>query len=321
MLQAATAGRTRVRAVVTLAFVTLALVSGCTGGNANGSGRSGSKQPAPDSVAAPVIAAAGDIACKPGDPATPTACQQKATSDLLLQRPLTAVLALGDQQYDEGRLKNYQLSYGPTWGRVLSITYPTPGNHEFQSGADGYFQYFGKAAGDPKRSYYSLDIGSWHIISLNSECSSVDAGCEKGSPQEQWLQADLRAHQNRCTLAFWHEPRFSSGLHGNNMAYKQFWVDLDAAGADVVLNGHDHDYERFAPQTAAAKADPQGIREFVVGTGGKNLRAFRQPRRNSEVRSTTFGVLELKLEPTSYSWRFLPIAGSSFSDSGSSDCH
>ena len=285
-----------------------------------GDNRSGPKQPVLPRLSGTVIAAAGDIACEPGGPVTPTTCQQQATSDLLVQRPLSAVLTLGDEQYVVGRLKNFRLVYGPTWGRVLSITRPSPGNHEYKSGGDGFYKYFGDAAGDPDQPYYSFDLGTWHLIALNSECSFV-GGCGRGSPQERWLQADLRDHDSMCTLAFWHQPRFSSGGHGNNSDYDQFWQDLYAAGVDVVLNGHDHDYERFAPQSPQANPDPNGIREFVVGTGGKNLQPFRTPRANSEVRASTFGVLEMQLDDTAYSWAFVPIAGSTFTDSGTTSCH
>jgi hypothetical protein len=268
----------------------------------------------------PVIAAAGDIACEPGLPVTVETCQQKATSDLLLRRKLTAVLTLGDEQYVEGRLKNFQTQYGPTWGRLLSITHPAPGNHEYKTGGDGFFQYFGAAAGDPRHPYYSFEVGAWHLIALDSECDYA-GGCAKGSPQERWLRRDLHAHPNRCTLAFWHQPRFSSGGHGNNVQYQAFWNDLYAAGAEVVLNGHDHDYERFAPQTPSGLAAADGIREFVVGTGGKNLRPLHAAKPNSEVSSATFGVLELSLHPDSYDWQFIPITGSSFTDRGHSRCH
>jgi hypothetical protein len=269
----------------------------------------------------PVIMAAGDIACEPRN-RTPTTCQEKATSDLLLEGNPTAVLTLGDEQYVTGRLKNFRTQYGPTWGRLLAITHPAPGNHEYQSkDADGYYSYFGAAAGDPGRPYYSFDVGSWHVVALNSECAHVSGGCGEGSPQERWLAADLAAHHNRCTLAFWHQPLFSSGGHGNNAAYRAFWQDLHAAGADVVLNGHDHDYERFAPQTPYAVRSARGIREFVVGTGGKGLRPFRLVRANSEVRSSTFGVLALHLHPSGYDWRFVPVAGSTFTDRGHGSCH
>lgn len=273
-----------------------------------------------ESPSDPVIAAAGDIACEPGGQVTARTCQHKATSDLLLQRPLAAVLTLGDEQYVQGRLKNFQTQYGPTWGRVLPITHPAPGNHEYQSGGDGFFQYFGAAAGDPRQPYYSFEVGSWHVIALNSECPSA-GGCGTGSAQERWLRSDLQAHPTRCTLAFWHAPRFSSGGHGDNVAYQAFWEDLYAAGAELVLNGHDHDYERFAPQTPAGAAAANGIREFVVGTGGKNLLAPHAPKANSEVRAAAFGVLELTLHPDAYDWQFVPIAGTSFTDRGHTECH
>jgi hypothetical protein len=274
----------------------------------------------PPRLTGTLIAAAGDIACEPGTPVTPTTCQQQATSDLLVQRPLSAVLTLGDEQYVIGRLKNFRLMYGSTWGRVLSITRPSPGNHEYKSGGDGFYEYFGAAAGDPKRPYYSFDLGAWHIIALNSECSFA-GGCQKGSAQERWLKADLREHPSLCTLAYWHRPRFSSGGHGNSLKYDRFWRDLHAAGVDVVLNGHDHNYERFAPQSPDAEPDPNGIREFVVGTGGKNLQPLHTPRPNSEVRGSSFGVLEMQLDPAGYSWEFVPIAGSTFTDAGSTSCH
>ncbi|MEO7261618.1 MAG: metallophosphoesterase [Jatrophihabitantaceae bacterium] len=277
--------------------------------------QSSDRDPAPD----PVIAAAGDIACEPGGQVTAQTCQHKATSDLLLRRELAAVLTLGDEQYVEGRLKNFQTEYGPTWGRVLSITHPAPGNHEYQSGGDGFFQYFGAAAGDPRHPYYSFEVGAWHVIALNSECPSA-GGCGKGSAQERWLRSDLRAHPTRCTLAFWHIPRFSSGGHGDNVTYQTFWDDLHAAGADLILNGHDHNYERFAPQTPSGAPAADGIREFVVGTGGKNLLRLHAPKANSEVRSATFGVLELTLHPGGYDWEFVPIAAG-FTDRGHTECH
>jgi acid phosphatase type 7 len=270
----------------------------------------------------PVIATAGDIACAPGNATSASACREASTAQLIEVLDPTAVLALGDNQYDEGQLGSYRKSYGTTWGQVLSITHPVPGNHEYESGnANGYFQYFGGRAGTPSVPYYSFDLGAWHLIALDGECSYI-GGCGAGSPEERWLARDLATHHNVCTLAYWHEPRFSSGEHGSDATYQAFWTDLYAANADVVLNGHDHDYERFAPQTPTGVADPQrGIREFVVGTGGKSQRPFRKIRPNSQVRADGFGVLELTLQPTSYAWRFLPVAGASNGDSGSADCH
>jgi acid phosphatase type 7 len=311
-------GRWRRSGVLVLAAVSLAVAACEAHGTPPRDGASGTPEPTGRTV---VIAAAGDIACEPGGPVTPATCQQKATSDLLLRQHLDGVLTLGDEQYVTGLLKNFHAVYGPTWGRVLGITHPAPGNHEYLSGGDGFYAYFRSAAGDPRRPYYSFDLGTWHIIALNSECSAA-GGCEKGSPQERWLVQDLAEHQNRCTLAFWHQPRFSSGGHGSNPVYSAFWEDLYQAGAEIVLNGHDHDYERFAPQTPKAAPDSaRGVREFVVGTGGKDLRRFHQIRRNSEVRSATFGVLKLTLRPASYDWKFMPIAGDSFTDSGHTTCH
>ncbi len=248
------------------------------------------------------------------------ACRAKATSDLLLNAGVTAVFALGDQQYEKGTLAAFQQSYDPSWGRLKAITRPVPGNHEYYtSGAADYYQYFDAAAGNPATGYYSFDVGTWHVIALNSACEAV--ACEGGSKQEQWLKADLAAHPAQCTLAFWHHPRFSSqyGVDGRSAA---FWTDLYAAGADVVLNGHSHQYERFALQTPTGAADDShGIREFIVGTGGKDHHTNGITRVNSRVRNyTTFGVLLLTLRPGEYDWKFVPEAGATFTDIGSTLC-
>jgi len=281
-------------------------------------------------AAAPVVAAAGDIACDPADPAynggagTATACRMQATSDLLVGGGESAVLLLGDNQYEDGALSRYQASYDPTWGRVKALTFPVVGNHEYgTAGAAGYFAYFGAAAGDPARGYYSFDLGSWHVVVLNSNCAEI-GGCGPGSPQELWLAADLAAHPGRCTLAAWHHPRFSSGQHGSDPTFQTFWQDLYAAGADLVLAGHDHIYERFAPQDPAGNADPaRGLTAFVVGTGGRNQTPFATLRPNSVARSSgVFGVLQLTLHPTGWDWRFVPAAGgASYADAGSGLCH
>jgi calcineurin-like phosphoesterase family protein len=276
----------------------------------------------------PVIAAAGDIACDPDDRhfrgghGTARACRMRATSDLLLERRLAAVLTLGDNQYEDGSLAKFRASFDPTWGRLKPLLRPTPGNHDYDFGWRGYHQYFGAAAGEPGKGWYSFDLGAWHLIALNSSCEAA-GGCGPGSPQARWLAADLAAHPGRCILAYWHHPRFSSGRHGGILATTVFWKDLYAAGADVVLNGHDHVYERFAPQTPGGAADPaRGIRQFVVGTGGKNATGFEDAAPHSEVRHAgTFGVLEMTLRAGSYSWRFLPEAGGSFTDTGSALCH
>jgi acid phosphatase type 7 len=270
-------------------------------------------------TADPVIAAAGDISCSSA--ATKNSCHQQATSDLLVGGGFSAVLGLGDIQYEKGALDAFQQYYDPTWGRVKEITRPAIGNHEYGTrGAAGYFGYFGAAAGPPK-AFYSYDVGAWHLISLNSNCGIVS--CAAGSPQETWLANDLRTHPASCTLAYWHHPRFSSGGHGDDRATGPLFADLYDAGAELVLVGHDHDYERFAPQTPDGKADPAfGVREFVVGTGGRSHYSFHGIKPNSQVRNDdTFGVLRLTLHPSSYDWRFIPEAGKTFTDAGTGGCH
>lgn len=246
----------------------------------------------------------------------------EATAKLLEANPGT-VMALGDLAYPNGAPEDFKC-YDKTWGRVKDRTRPAVGNHEFHSaGASYYFQYFGAAAGDPETGYYSYELGSWHIIVLNSECKEV-GGCEAGSPEEKWLRADLTAHPTGCTLAYFHKPRFSSGLnHGNDPEVGAFWQALYDFNAELILNGHDHDYERFAPQDPNGNSDSRrGIREFVVGTGGKSHREFGFHKANSEMRNNnTFGVLKLTLKVLGYDWKFIPEAGKSFTDSGSGSCH
>jgi acid phosphatase type 7 len=263
-----------------------------------------------------VLVGAGDIAdCRDLSGA-------EATAKLLGKIPGT-VMAIGDLAYPDGTKENFAC-YNKTWGLVRSRTRPAPGNHEFHaSGATPYFDYFGTAAGDPQKGYYSYDLAAWHIVVLNSECVAV-GGCEAGSPEEKWLRADLSAHPAACTLAYFHKPLFSSGgAHGDDLQFKDFWQALYEAHADVIVNGHDHDYERFAPQDPNGATDPaQGIREFVVGTGGKNHRPFHATDKNSEMRNAdAFGVLQLTLHSHAYDWSFIPEAGKSFTDSGSASCH
>jgi acid phosphatase type 7 len=246
----------------------------------------------------------------------------EATAKLLERIPGT-VMAIGDLAYPDGTADNFGC-YDQTWGRVKNRTRPAPGNHEFHSmGAAYYFKYFGVTAGDSAKGYYSYELGSWHIVVLNSECVEA-GGCDWASPQGIWLREDLAAHPVACTLAYFHKPLFSSGgKHGDDLTVKPLWDSLYAGNADVVVSGHDHDYERFAPQTPEAKPDPaRGIREFVVGTGRKNHRPFIAPHANSEVRDdTAFGVLKLTLSLGSYSWEFIPEDGKSFRDSGQGTCH
>jgi acid phosphatase type 7 len=271
-----------------------------------------------------LVAAAGDIACHPDEIAAgQRPCRQGATAGLLAGLRLDAVLPLGDLQYKDGDLASFQAVYQQTWGRFKAITRPAVGNHEYGTrGASGYFSYWGAVAGEPDKGWYSYDLGSWHLIALNSECRPI-GGCGPGSPQERWLRADLAAHPAECTLAYWHHPRFSSGYHGDTPDLDGLWRALHEAGAEIVLNGHDHDYERFAPQDPSGTLDEtRGIRQFVVGTGGANHRAFETVKPNSEVRNAdTFGVLVLTLGTGHYTWRFIPEPGKEFTDAGGGECH
>lgn len=280
-----------------------------------GGGAASAASPTVARTADPVLLAAGDIAScdSAGDEATA----------VLLEGGSATVATLGDNVYDRGTDREYDECYDPSWGRAKSRTKPSAGNHEYATeGADGYYDYFGDAAGDPDEGYYSYDLGAWHVVVLNSNCSEA-GGCGEGSPQEEWLRADLAAHRTTCTLAYWHHPRYSSGKHGNHDRMQRIWETLYGAGADVVLSGHDHSYERFAPQDDSGRADPaRGIRQFVVGTGGKNHYDFQTTKPNSEVReSGTFGVLKLQLHAEGYDWEFLSVAGKTFNDSGTGACH
>jgi hypothetical protein len=262
-------------------------------------------------VASAVLVGAGDIAdC--------TVTQDEATATLVDGIAGTVFVA-GDNAYPDGSASDYADCYVPTWGRHKARTYPVVGNHEYQTpGASGYYEYFGPVAGDPSKGYYSYDLGAWHVIILNSNISM-----SVGSAQEQWLRADLAAHPAVCTLAMAHHPRFSSGYHSNSTALQPLWQALYDAGADVVIAGHDHNYERFAPQTpTGTRDDERGLREFVIGTGGRALRVFGTIKPNSEVRnSDTHGVMKFTLHATSYEWQFIPIAGKTFTDVGSDSCH
>jgi acid phosphatase type 7 len=263
-----------------------------------------------------VLVGAGDIA----DCADLSGAE--ATAKLLDGIPGT-VFTAGDNAYEGGTAEQFAKCYDPTWGRQKGRTRPSVGNHDFHSGgATPYFNYFGAAAGDPAKGFYSYELGTWHIVVLNSECAEV-GGCQLGSVEEKWLRDDLKSHPAACTLAYWHKPLFSSGAkHGNDPEVKAFWQDLYEARAAVVINGHDHDYERFAPQNPEGKPDAaRGIREIVAGTGGKNHRPFKTPLPTSEVRNAdTYGVLKLTLHAKSYDWEFVPEAGKAFRDSGSGSC-
>lgn len=262
----------------------------------------------------PVLIGAGDIAdcSSKGDEATAK----------LVDAISGTVFTLGDNVYPSGKLQQFQDCYEPSWGRFKERTLPIPGNHDYLTGgARGYFAYFGKSAGDPAQGYYSYDVGAWHIVALNSE---IDTG--ENSAQVKWLRADLQAHPTQCTLAMFHRPLFTSGPHGydgSGNKTRPLWGVLYENNADLILNGHDHDYERFAPQDPQGKADPQrGIREIVVGTGGAPLYIFGKIKPNSQTHSAgLFGVLKLTLHPTSYDWQFIPAIPLTFLDSGHGECH
>jgi Calcineurin-like phosphoesterase len=286
-----------------------------------------------EAAADPVIMAAGDIACDPTDPGynggagSADRCHQQATSDLLVSTPLDAVLPLGDIQYDSATTARINAVYAPTWGRVKSISHPILGNHE-SGAATGYFDYFNGPgvsdgpAGPRGKGYYSFDLGAWHLVALNSNCSSVS--CSAGSEQETWLRADLAAHPTSCTLAYWHHPRYSSGHDGSNAFMQPLWEALQDAQAELLLSGHSHDYERFAPLNRDGEVDRAGgIRQFVVGTGGAFFTGgLGSLAPHSEVaQNDAFGVLKLTLHPSSYDWQFVPDAAGMFTDAGSTSCH
>jgi 3',5'-cyclic AMP phosphodiesterase CpdA len=274
-----------------------------------------SAAPTPVLVGDPVLVGAGDIASCASDGDEATAA--------LLDEVAGVVFTVGDNVYDRGTPREFATCYGPSWGRHRARTRPAPGNHDYlTAGARGYFWFFGALAGDPSRGYYSYDLGAWHVVALNSNCAFI-GGCDEGSPQLDWLRADLAAHPAACTLAYWHHPRFSSGPHGSTPALEPIFRALYEAGAELAVSGHDHTYERFAPQDPAGRPDwERGVRQFVVGTGGANHYGFGPPLPNSEVRSSgTWGVLKLTLRPASYDWEFIPVAGQDFRDAGSARCH
>jgi acid phosphatase type 7 len=271
-------------------------------------------------------------------------CAQGQTANVLAGiSPLNAVLPLGDVQYECGELSNFNSFYNPTWGRFKSITRPAIGNHEYRvsdpttdcltqgAGAPGYYRYFGSSIASPLdpgctsscKGYYSYKLGTWHLIALNDNCSQPGVGgCGTTSPQYTWLKNDLATAGKNCIPAYWHQPRYSSGGRQGSQT-QSLWQLLYDAGADIVLTGHDHTYERFAKLgrgTSAAVdpvADPNGIREWLVGVGGRNFTSWSTIRANSQVRSNTaFGVLKLTLHFNGYGWQFLPVAGKTFTDSG-----
>jgi acid phosphatase type 7 len=278
------------------------------------SSRCSSGPPAPSSVppstSPAVLVGAGDI----GDCTQPGS---EATARLLDRIPGT-VFTAGDNAYPSGTADDYRNCYHPTWGRHIGRTRPTPGNHDYEhTRGIPYFEYFGSAAGPPGLGYYSYNVGTWHVVALNSEISM-----QSGSPQVTWLREDLMNSDRRCTVAIWHRPLFSSGENGDNRDTREFWRTLFEFGAEIVVSAHDHSYERFAPQNPDGLPDPaRGLRQFVVGTGGAGLRSFIGLRPNSETRGSVWGVLILTLDDGSYRWEFQPVDGAAFRDSGTGQCH
>jgi hypothetical protein len=318
--------------------MTLAVATGAATGALGGASGGHERVAAPGSSAgdAPLAVAAGDIACDPGGPlfnsgaGTRTSCHMGATSEVVLRARPDVVLPLGDTQYEDGSLTKYHASYGPSWGRFKHITRPAIGNHEYGTpGAAGYFDYFNGVgrrtgrAGHRRKGYYSFNLGRWHLVSLNANCHLPQVACSPRSRQARWLRADLRRSRKRCALAYSARPRFSSYQKGRYQPLEDLFKILYNYRVELLLSGDVHNYERFAPQDPSGRLHPRrGVRQFVVGTGGKNLSQFTQGvRPNSEAQNaTTFGVLALRLRPRSYSWQFLPEAGGAYTDSGGGRC-
>ena len=271
---------------------------------------SSSSPSAPTPSAPAVFVGAGDI----GDCTT----RGSALTAQLLDRTPGTVFTAGDNAYPSGSAENLRDCYTPTWGRHLGRTRPAPGNHEYESaGAAPYFQYFGERAGPPGLGYYSYSLGSWRVLSLNSE-----VGIDAGSAQMVWLRTELSSNRTACALAYFHKPLFSSGFHGDQSQMREMWRVLYELGVDVVIAAHEHNYERFAPQDFLGRFDSaRGIRQFIVGTGGTALRAVGPPRPNSEVHGSSWGLLMLTLEDSLYRWEFLPAEPGGFQDAGVGQCH
>jgi hypothetical protein len=299
--------------LIGLAVATLLLAAAVARPGTAPLGPAGPIIPVPVPSGAAVLVGAGDVArCgSDGDEATAR----------LLDAIEGTVFTAGDNAYERGTAAAFRDCYGPTWGRHLDRTLPAAGNHDWDTtGAAGYRDWFGARAGPDGRTWYATDVGTWRVIVLDSNCAMV-GGCGDGSAQLGWLLDELSTRPARCTVAIWHHPRFSSGAHGSDGRPEAFWRALHVAGAEIVVNGHDHDYERFAPQDPAGRATESGIRQFVVGTGGTELRSFGRPIANSEVRdASTHGVLRLVLRPDRYEWQFVPVAGGDFRDEGGGTC-
>ena len=293
-----------------VALLVAGLLAACGGGR-------GGEEP-PRSTATTTLLAAGDIAeCgEDGD---------EQTAALLAEYPDAAIATLGDNAYQHGTFEEFEECYGPSWGRFVERTHPATGNHDHATeDARGYYEFFGERGGPFDDYFYSYELGAWHVVVLNSDCWRI-GGCEAADRQIEWLRQDLEQSGARCTLAYWHRPPFSSGRYGDPKAtdrVRPLWDTVVDAGVELVLAGHEHSYERFAPMNAAGEADPNGTELIIVGTGGGNLRPFRNPPLpTTEVRDAgTWGVLKLELRPDGYDYDFLPVAGKTFTDSGSGVC-
>lgn len=261
----------------------------------------------------PLVAVVGDVACAASTPVTPTRCQHAAVARAIERKKVDSVWLPGDIQYPAGSLIDFRSSFAKSWRPLLPLIRPAPGNHEYGTpGAAGYFDFFGAQAGPARRGYYSFNLGRWHVVSLNSNCAIV--GCGNDSAQVDWLRTDLARNERRCTAAIWHHPRFGSGSrHGGDPMTRALWKVLSRHRAELVLSGHEHNFEFFKRQDMDGNADPaQGMQQFVVGTGGANSYGFAAPQPNSLIRLTdTFGFLALRLRARSYSWNFIDIRGRS----------
>ena len=290
------------------------VVTGCGSSDPSTTGSTSPEQAQLAAATSVRVVAAGDIACPASWPTTRKQCRQAATARVARALNPAQVIALGDLQYQKGRYRAFKRSYHKSWGKLRSITWPIPGNHEYETtGARGYFRYFRfRQPGPP--GWYRRSLNGWELYFLNSNCNKVDC-----ASQRAWLDSEMASHPSTCSLVAFHHPRYSSGEHGGKRGMRRFWAIADKYGADLALSGHDHDYERFAPMDALGQADPNGIRQFVSGGGGKNLYPKATSAPGSEVFRKRFGVLELNLTPTGYSWRFVS-PNLRVRDSGSALC-
>jgi alkaline phosphatase len=278
-----------------------------------------------------VVSVAGPAAAKPitvliaGDIAMGTADSGEELTAQLIEQRKGLVITAGDNAYESGTLAEFRVHYAPTWGRFLERTRATPGNHEYYTpGARGYFDYFGWRAGPERLGYYSLKVGDWRIYALDSEVCELDVGCGPGSPQYTWLKKTLAKPAARCSLAVYHTPLFSSGFHGNEPRVRPLYRLLYEAGVELIVNGHEHDYERLAPARPDGRIDSKkGVHQIIAGTGGAPLRpkGAREAAHSRLYSDDAWGVLELRLKQRSYTWTFLPVEGETFTDRGTRSCH